>query len=422
MAKTVVGVFEDKYEAEMAAEALIRNGFNDSDIDLSATSSDSMSDRPADWDMNKDSDKNTSAIGRFFSSLFDDHDEADQYRNVGEKGCVLTVHAHSSEEAHRAADILDQYGASDTDESGTLDGDYTKSNSYAGDRFSSADLPGTGMSGSPSVLDESGYSAGGANSMDTNFNRTDEANISTAGISNSYPDNSEINRSTAGADVSNTYGLGPDAIGTDRTNYRNDSILPDSTRTDRTNYSNDSILPDAIGADRTNYRDDSILPDASGTDRTNYSDDSILPSASGITGSGIEAGESKKIPVIQEEMQVGKREVETGGVRLKSRIFDRPVEENLRLRKERVSVERNPANRIATEADFNAFKEGTIETTETAEVPVVSKESRVVEEVNLRKEVEEKDEKIRGSVRRQDVEVESKKRDREFTGDDDALI
>jgi len=121
-------------------------------------------------------------------------------------------------------------------------------------------------------------------------------------------------------------------------------------------------------------------------------------------------------------MQVGKREVETGGVRLKSRIFDRPVEENLRLRKERVSVERNPANRIATEADFNAFKEGTIETTETAEVPVVSKESRVVEEVNLRKEVEEKDEKIRGSVRRQDVEVESKKRDREFTGDDDALI
>jgi len=392
MAKTVVGVFEDKYEAEMAAEALMRNGFSDNDIDLSATSSDSTVDRPADWDMNKDSDKGGSAIGRFFSSLFDDKDEADQYRNVGEKGCVVTVHAHSNEEADRAADILDQYGAHDTNESGTLEGNYT-SNNYAGDRYSSANIPAAGSGttlGNQGAYDESGYSAGGTNIPDTNFNSTNESNISTSGLNNSYPDDSDINvgRNTAGADVSNTYGLGPDAL----------------------------------RKDRTDYKDDSILPDATDRNRKDYRDDSVLPNTAGIPDSDFEAGESKKVPIIQEEMQVGKREVETGGVRLKSRIFDRPVEENLRLRKERVYVERNPADRPATEADFNAFKEGTIETTETSEIPVVNKESRVVEEVNLRKDVEEKDEKIRGSVRRQDVEVEQKKKNREFTSDDDALL
>ncbi|WP_221392652.1 YsnF/AvaK domain-containing protein [Dyadobacter sp. NIV53] len=112
------------------------------------------------------------------------------------------------------------------------------------------------------------------------------------------------------------------------------------------------------------------------------------------------------IKVIEEDFQVGKREVQTGGIRLKSRIVERPVEENIRLRQEYVSVERTPVNRIATEADFETFKEGTIELTEYAEVPVVSKEARVVEEVSLRKDVEVKDELITDTVRSTEVETE----------------
>ena len=65
MAKTVVGVFEDKYEAEMAAEALMRNGFSDSDIDMSATDADTMS-GTADYNNDSNREESSSAIGRFF--------------------------------------------------------------------------------------------------------------------------------------------------------------------------------------------------------------------------------------------------------------------------------------------------------------------------------------------------------------------
>ena len=53
------------------------------------------------------------------------------------------------------------------------------------------------------------------------------------------------------------------------------------------------------------------------------------------------------------------------------------------------------------------FKESVIEITENAEVPVVSKEVRVVEEVDVNKQVEEEDEKIKDSVRRTEVKVEN---------------
>ncbi|WP_187264578.1 YsnF/AvaK domain-containing protein [Pontibacter beigongshangensis] len=112
------------------------------------------------------------------------------------------------------------------------------------------------------------------------------------------------------------------------------------------------------------------------------------------------------IPVIEEDMHVGKRTVETGGVRVRSRILERPVEEHLRLREEHVHIERNPVNRPATDKDLNTFKEGEIKMTEHAEVPVVDKEARVVEEIRIGKEVEEHEEQIHGTVRKTDVEVD----------------
>jgi stress response protein YsnF len=113
------------------------------------------------------------------------------------------------------------------------------------------------------------------------------------------------------------------------------------------------------------------------------------------------------IPVVEENVQIGKREVETGGVRLRSRIVETPVEENLRLREEYVRVERTPVDRPATDADLQNFQEREIEITEHAEVPVVNKEARVVEEVNLNKEVEERDETVKETVRKTQVDVEN---------------
>jgi len=114
----------------------------------------------------------------------------------------------------------------------------------------------------------------------------------------------------------------------------------------------------------------------------------------------------KKIPIIEENIEVGKRAVQTGGVRVRSRIVEKPVEEDLRLRTERVYVQRNPVDRPASDADFTSFKEGEIELKEHAEVPVVNKEARVVEEISLGKDVDERTETVRDTVRKTEVDVD----------------
>lgn len=130
----------------------------------------------------------------------------------------------------------------------------------------------------------------------------------------------------------------------------------------------------------------------------------------GATGTTTQ-GTDNSIPVIEEELEVGKREVETGSVRVRSRIIERPVEETLRLREEHVNVERTPVDRPATEADFQNFKEGETEITENAEVPVVNKEARVVEEVKLNKETKDRERVIRENVRKTDVDVKETHKD-----------
>jgi uncharacterized protein (TIGR02271 family) len=116
--------------------------------------------------------------------------------------------------------------------------------------------------------------------------------------------------------------------------------------------------------------------------------------------------EETSIPKIKENLDVGKREVERGGVRVRSRIIERPVEESVRLREEHINVERTPVNRPATEADINRLQDRDIELTERAEVPVVNKEARVVEEVKISKDVNERNETIRDTVRKTDIDID----------------
>ena len=109
---------------------------------------------------------------------------------------------------------------------------------------------------------------------------------------------------------------------------------------------------------------------------------------------------------IEENLEVGKREVERGGVRVRSRIVERPVEEHIRLREEHVHVERENVNRPATEADFARAADQNIELTERSEQAVVNKQARVVEEVRLSKESTERDETIRDTVRNTEIDVD----------------
>jgi len=132
-------------------------------------------------------------------------------------------------------------------------------------------------------------------------------------------------------------------------------------------------------------------------------------------GRALDAGREAVVPVVEEEMKVGKRKVETGGVRVETRVTEKPVEEQVHLHEEKVKVERRPANRAATAAD-TAFKEGTLELHETAEEAVVAKRARVVEEVVIGKEVRDHTETVRDTVRRTDVDVKKTKGKAKTTG------
>ncbi len=123
------------------------------------------------------------------------------------------------------------------------------------------------------------------------------------------------------------------------------------------------------------------------------------PAQSGTT-------EMSRIPVIEEALQVGKREVQRGGVRVFRRISEKPVHESVQLREEHVTVERHAVDKPASEADLAAFREGSVEMREMAEEPVVAKTAHVVEEVVVGKEVTQKTEEINDIVRRADVDIE----------------
>ena len=110
------------------------------------------------------------------------------------------------------------------------------------------------------------------------------------------------------------------------------------------------------------------------------------------------------IKVIEEDLVVGKREVETGSATLRSRVVSKPVTETLRLREENIVISRTPVDRPATAADF-ASAEGSITLTETAEEAVVGKTARVVEEISIGKEVNTRTETINETVRETEVDI-----------------
>jgi len=116
--------------------------------------------------------------------------------------------------------------------------------------------------------------------------------------------------------------------------------------------------------------------------------------------------EGASIPVVEEELQVGKRVVRRGGVRVYSRVINTPVSESVELREEHVRVDRRPADRPVSEAEMKGLKDQTIEVTESVEEPVVSKRSRVREEVVVGKETTRRTEKVSDNVRRTEVNVE----------------
>jgi len=134
---------------------------------------------------------------------------------------------------------------------------------------------------------------------------------------------------------------------------------------------------------------------------TGYSQDRDMDRPLGVTG---DRGTSEAIPIVEENLVVGKREVNRGSVRVRSYVTERPVTEQVNLREEHVDIERRPAT--GTDVPADAFRERTIEVSETAEEAVVSKQARVVEEVVVRKDVDTHTETVSDTVRRTEVDVD----------------
>lgn len=119
------------------------------------------------------------------------------------------------------------------------------------------------------------------------------------------------------------------------------------------------------------------------------------------------------LPVVEEEIRVGKREVDRVGLRVSTRVEERPVEESVRLREEHINVERRAVDRPVAAADSAAFREGAVEVHAQGQEAVVSKNARVVEEVVIAKTQSEREQTVRDTVKRTDVDVENFDADRE---------
>ncbi|WP_375404250.1 YsnF/AvaK domain-containing protein [uncultured Sphingomonas sp.] len=117
-------------------------------------------------------------------------------------------------------------------------------------------------------------------------------------------------------------------------------------------------------------------------------------------------GNEERIDIVQEDLVVGKREVNRGGVRVRSYMVETPVHEQVTLHEEHVEVERRPVDRKLGATDADAFREREISMTETAEEAVVGKTARVVEEVVVRKEGSDRTETIDDTVRRTEVDID----------------
>jgi uncharacterized protein (TIGR02271 family) len=112
------------------------------------------------------------------------------------------------------------------------------------------------------------------------------------------------------------------------------------------------------------------------------------------------------IPVVEEKVNVGKRAVEKGRVRIYTHVTETPIDKDLRLRDETIEVDRKRVDRPINSNDMSAFKEGEIELRETSEEPLIEKEARVIEEVRVRKDAKEHTEHVHETARRTDVKVD----------------
>lgn len=112
------------------------------------------------------------------------------------------------------------------------------------------------------------------------------------------------------------------------------------------------------------------------------------------------------IPVVHEEMQVGKRRIDTGGVRVFRRIVEVPVNQEVTLRDQNIHVERRAVDRPVSDSESATAGEEVIELAETREELVVTKAARVFEEIVVGRETADRIQHVQETLRHTEVDVQ----------------
>jgi uncharacterized protein (TIGR02271 family) len=114
--------------------------------------------------------------------------------------------------------------------------------------------------------------------------------------------------------------------------------------------------------------------------------------------------DEQTMQLAEETLAVGKRVINRGTTRVRRYVVETPIEQQVNLRSESVSIERRPVadDRPVTDASFT---DKVVEVTETDEEPVISKQARIKEEVVIHKDATDRTETVRDTVRREEAEV-----------------
>ncbi|HEY8553734.1 MAG TPA: YsnF/AvaK domain-containing protein [Burkholderiales bacterium] len=160
-----------------------------------------------------------------------------------------------------------------------------------------------------------------------------------------------------------------------------------------------------------------VLPDSAAGAAPTATTAKALPEGAPTADPAPATAGERRIPVVEEELRVGKREAASSGVHVRSRIIEHPVEKDVALREENVRVARTRIDRPLTEGDA-AFREESFEVRATSEEPVVEKRARVREEVTVGKETRQRRQRIKDTVRETQVQIEplSAEEQHEFAG------
>jgi len=396
MQHTLVAVFDNRSDAQSAMDELLASGFSRSDVNVSSADPTGQTSSLS-GDVPRTDETHEEGIGasikHFFNGLFgsDSDTHVSRYADAVTRGHhVLTLTTQSEPEVERAADVIERFGPVDIDERHDLTGSAAslgasayqpQSQSLGSSSMSGSSMGASMQSGSQSLSQQSALPPGTEPGA-LQGNRDNNLYYGTQDMGDNVPRDTGTFQESQGRSLQA-------------------GDLADDT---------DSSLRSSSGSMQGGTLQGGTLQ---GTASLQGSNDASL-GGTAITGGqsmqrdmSQEAGTSRAIPVVEEELKVGKREVNRGGVRVFSRVVETPVDQSIGLREEHVNVERRPVNQPISSADSTAFKEQSIELRETAEEAVVQKSARVVEEVLVGKEVSQRQEHIHDTVRRTEVEVEN---------------